>query len=176
MLLPGKESLQMILFINACVRAESRTRKLAEEVMAEMDDRVVEVRLEEMSFPKVDERFLIERERLVAEGELEADILQSARQFAQADRIVIAAPFWELSFPSILKQYLEQITVSGITFQYSEEGIPQGLCKADRLVYVTTAGGNYFPEEFGFGYVKALAQGFYGIGDVQLVKKLGLDI
>jgi FMN-dependent NADH-azoreductase len=32
------------------------------------------------------------------------------------------------------------------------------------------------PEEYGFGYVKALAQNFYGIPDVRLIKAAGLDI
>ena len=39
-----------------------------------------------------------------------------------------------------------------------------------------TAGGAYVPEEFGFGYVKTLAQSFYGIPDVKLIKATGLDI
>ena len=51
-----------------------------------------------------------------------------ARQFAEADQIVIAAPFWDLSFPAILKAYMEQITVSGITFEYIN-GRPCGRCK-----------------------------------------------
>ena len=99
-----------------------------------------------------------------------------ARHFSQAETIVIAAPFWDLSFPSLLKQYLEQINVVGITFKYSEEGVPVGLCRANRLFYVTTAGGNYVPEVFGFGYVKALAQNYYGIQDVRQIEAIGLDI
>ena len=99
-----------------------------------------------------------------------------ARQFSEAETIVIAAPFWDLSFPAGLKQYLEQINVVGITFRYSEEGIPIGLCKAGSLFYVTTAGGYYVPEEFGFGYVKALAQNYYGIQDVRQISAAGLDI
>ena len=87
---------------------------------------------------------------------------------------MIAAPYWDLSFPASLKQYFEQVNVVGITFRYTEEGIPEGLCKADRIFYVSTAGGIYVPTEFGFGYVKALAQ--YGIGDVQLIEAVGLDI
>lgn len=59
---------------------------------------------------------------------------------------------------------------------YSSEGIPIGLCKAKKLYYVMTAGGSYVPEEFGFGYIKALAQNFYGIKDVELIKATGLDI
>ena len=39
-----------------------------------------------------------------------------------------------------------------------------------------TAGGAYCPEEYGFGYIKALAEGFYGIEKVSLIKAVGLDI
>ena len=86
------------------------------------------------------------------------------------------SPFWDLSFPSLLKQYFEIINVIGITFVYSSEGIPLGRCKAKKLTYVTSAGGDYFPEEFGYGYIKALAQNFYGISDVRLISARGLDI
>ena len=64
----------------------------------------------------------------------------------------------------------------GITFEYSPQGMPITMCKANRLYYVTTAGGAFVPEEFGFGYVKALAQGFYGIEDVRQIRAVGLDI
>ncbi len=45
-----------------------------------------------------------------------------------------------------------------------------------KLTYVTTAGGTAVPEEYGFGYVRALAESFYGIPDVRLIRALGLDI
>ena len=64
----------------------------------------------------------------------------------------------------------------GITFEYSLEGVPVPRCRSDKLYYVMTAGGTFAPEEFGFGYVKALAQGYYGINDVELIKAVGLDI
>jgi FMN-dependent NADH-azoreductase len=99
-----------------------------------------------------------------------------ARQFARADEIVIAAPHWDLSFPAALKQYIEQINVTGLTFAYTPEGIPQGMCRAKRLWYVSTAGGGYVPEEFGFGYVKALAESYYGISEVKLIQANGLDL
>ena len=41
---------------------------------------------------------------------------------------------------------------------------------------MTTAGGFFAPEEYGFGYVKALAQNYYGIQDVRKIEALGLDI
>ena len=165
-----------ILFINACVRGESRTKKLAEKLLEKLNRPVEEVRLEEINFPIVDEDFLNMRDRLISEGSLDSPVFDLARQFSDAETIVIAAPYWDLSFPAVLKQYFEQVNVVGITFRYTEEGIPEGLCKADRIFYVSTAGGGYAPTEFGFGYVKALAQGYYGIGDVRLIEAVGLDI
>ena len=165
-----------ILFINACVRGESRTRRLAEKLLEKLNRLVEEVRLEDISFPVANEDFLDMRDRLISEGKLDSPVFDLARQFSEAETIVIAAPYWDLSFPAALKQYFEQVNVVGITFRYTEEGVPVGLCKADRIFYVSTAGGIYVPTEFGFGYVKALAQGYYGIADVRLIEAGGLDI
>jgi len=165
-----------VLFINACVRKESRTRTLAEKLLIKLDKPCEEICLVDSSFPTVDEDYLNKRDRLIAEGNFQNPVFDLARQFSQAAVIVIAAPFWDLSFPAMLKQYLELINVVGITFRYSEEGVPFGLCKAERLFYVTTAGGHYVPEVFGFGYIKALAQNYYGIQDVRKIEAIGLDI
>ena len=164
------------LFVNACVRKESRTRRLAEHLLEKLDQPFEEICLNGITFPVVDEEFLKERDRLIAAGDFDAPLFALARQFAEAETIVIAAPYWDLSFPAALKQYLELVNVVGVTFRYTEEGIPAGLCRAGRLYYVTTAGGDWMPEEFGFGYVKALAQGYYGIQDVRMIKTVGLDI
>ena len=165
-----------ILFINACVRTESRTRQLTEKLLLKLNRPYEEVRLHEIAFPVADEDFLNMRDRLIAERDFENPLFDLARQFSESEIIVIAAPYWDLSFPAALKQYFEQINVVGITFKYTEDGIPVGLCKARRLYYVTTAGGSYVPEEFGFGYIKALAQGFYGIQDVRKIEAAGLDL
>lgn len=98
-----------------------------------------------------------------------------ARQFAQADEIVIAAPYWDLMFPAVVRSYLEAVTVSGLTFEYGENGVPRGFCKAKRLVYVTTSGGPIF-KNFGFEYVDALAHAFYGIEKTECIKAEGLDV
>ena len=41
---------------------------------------------------------------------------------------------------------------------------------------MSTAGGTYVPDTFGFGYVKALAENYYGIQDVRKIEAVGLDI
>ena len=165
-----------ILFINACVRKNSRTKRLADKLLVKLDKPYTELKLSDIEFPKVDEEFLNTRDKLISERHFDAPMFKLASQFAQAETIVIAAPFWDLSFPSVLKQYFEQINVVGITFKYSEDGVPLGLCKANRLFFVTTAGGNHVPEEYGFGYIKALSQGFYNIADVRMIRAVGLDI
>ena len=138
----------MLLFINACVRSNSRTKRLADRVLAKKAQPITEVRLEEIDFPVADEAFLKRRDRLIENRAFDDSLFALARQFAEADEIVIAAPFWDLSFPAALKQYFEQINVPEITFCYTEEGVPQGLCKAEKLTFVTTSGGDFFPEEF----------------------------
>ena len=166
----------MILFIHACVRSDSRTRRLAGAVLEKLGGEYEELILEDVSFPVTDEEFLRRRDAVIAEERFDDPVCDLARQFAAADRIVIAAPYWDLSFPASLKQYVEHINVLGVTFIYTPEGTPKGLCKASDLYYVTTAGGAFCPEEFGFGYIKTLAESFYGIRNVKMISAYGLDI
>lgn len=166
----------MILFIDACVREDSRTERLANALLDKLGGSADRVKLEEIDFGVTDEKYLRKRDELIAKGAFDDDMFAPARQFARADTIVIAAPYWDLSFPARLKQYIEAINVLGVTFEYTPEGYPRGLCKADKLYYVMTAGGNYVPEEYGYGYIRELAGNFYGIKETELIKATGLDI
>ena len=166
----------MTLFVNSCVRKGSRTKRLAGILLGKLGGEIEEINVSDITFPTVDEEFLKKRDGLIASNKWDDPLFKYARQFAEADQIVIAAPYWDLSFPAALKQYFEQINVIGITFEYSPEGTPISKCRAEKLYYVTTAGGTFVPEDYGFGYVKALAQGFYGIQNVRLIKATGLDI
>lgn len=165
----------MVLFVNGCVREESRTLELAKAVLAKETGEIQEVCLYPDGPKGLNAETLRKRDELLKKEDISDPAFRWARQFAQADVIVIAAPYWDLLFPAKVRAYLEEITVSGITFQYNSEGIPQGMCKARRLVYVTTAGGPII-YNFGFEYVEALAKCFFGIEDVRMVKAEGLDI
>ena len=165
----------MVLFVNGCVRENSRTLELAQSVLENIADSAEEIRLYPNGPEGLNTEKLRLRDELLSGKQYDHPMFQWARQFAAADTIVIAAPFWDLAFPTKIRAYLEEITVSGITFRYGENGIPQGLCRAKKLIYVTTAGGPIF-QNFGFEYVKTLAQAFYGIAEVCLVKAEGLDI
>ena len=163
-----------VLFINACVRETSRTLVLAKDVMKDMSGEVCQVNLNLESIEPLNTESLARRDRLLQEGKLDDPMFCYAKQFAEADAIVIAAPFWDLSFPAKLKIYLEQIAVSGITFHYVN-GRPEGLCRAKHLTYVTTSGGPIF-DDFGYTYVKALAKKFYGIPKTSAVRAMNLDV
>lgn len=165
-----------ILHIDATVRSNSRTAILAEHLLNKLSGEISRVRLCETPFPAVDEAFLSVRDRACMTRDFSGDIFAPAKQFAAADLIVVAAPFWDLSFPSALKQYFEQINVTGLTFTYSDDGRTVGLCKAKKLFYVTTAGGRIYNDEYGYGYVRALAESFYGIAETVCFKAEGLDI
>lgn len=120
-----------VLLIDCCVHGEqSRTLKLAQRYLDTLEDvQVNHQKLYELDLAPLSYEETVERKR--------TDI---AKTFAQADEIVVAAPYWDLSFPSILKVYLEHVCVTGITFHYVGYET-QGLCKAKKAVYISTAGG-----------------------------------
>ncbi len=167
----------MILFVNACVRKDSRTLRIAKHLLSLFEDKnIEEVVLEDIKFPIVDEEFIELRDRLKRENKIDNKIFDLGRQFQMADYIVIAAPYWDLSFPASLKQYIEQINVLNITFKYDDKGNPEGLCNAKKLYYVSTAGGYYDNMDYSYGYIKDLCHTFYGIKDTELIFVKGLDI
>ncbi len=165
----------MVLFVNGCVRENSRTLELAKTVLEREIGDIQEICLYPDGPEGLTAGKLQLRDELLMREELDHPMFRWAKQFAEADTIVIAAPYWDLMFPAKVRAYLEEVTVTGITFQYNADGIPQGLCKATRLIYVTTAGGPII-QNFGFEYVEALARTFYGIPNIYLVKAEGLDI
>lgn len=156
------------------MRENSRTLELARYILDKLSGEICEINLERENLKPLDRKTLENRERLSAENNFSDGMFYYAKEFAAADTIVIAAPYWDLAFPALLKIYLEQITVCGITFRY-KKGVPQGMCRAKRLIYLTTAGGTIY-DNFGFEYVKALAQKLYGIGEVLFFKAENLDI
>ena len=164
-----------ILFVNVCVRECSRTLELANYVLAKLHGDIEEIKLYEQELFPIDLQKLKMRDQAKRDGDFSNSEFDMAKQFASADTIVIAAPYWDLMFPSLLKIYFENITVNGITFVYNEKGIPQGLCRANRLIYVTTSGGPVV-YNFGFEYTSSLAKAFFGINCVECVSAEGLDI
>ena len=164
----------MKLYINACPRAESRTERLARAYLAHIDD-VAELNIYAEPLMPLDRERLVHRESLIASGDWHNPMFDYAHQFADADDIIIAAPYWDLGFPAQLKTYLENIYVTGIVSAYNDHGQPCGLCRARSLTYITTAGGPYDPR-FSFDYLTAMAKEYFGIRETRLICAECLDI
>ena len=145
----------MTLYINCCVREESRTDRLARAVLHKLGGDFTELNLYEENLHPLDRETLNKRTALIEQGDYSDPMFDYAKQFANADTIIIAAPYWDLS--------------------YDENGMPVGLCKAKELTYVTTAGGPYDPT-YSYGYIESLAKNFFGIPETHLVKAELLDV
>ena len=139
-----------LLFINACVRGkDSRTLALCERLLTSIKEanqkdmafKIEEIRLSTENLIPLNYERLQRRDELLANGIYEDSMFDYANAMAQADMIVIAAPYWDMSFPASLKIFLEAASVVGITFAYAEDGTPVGLCQAQDMYYVTTSGG-----------------------------------
>ena len=70
--------------------------------------------------------------------------------------------------------YIEHICVQSVTFGYGADGRPAKLCKADRLTYITTAGGPLRKVPSVKLYWKELC-GMFGIEDLRFYCAAGLD-
>ena len=170
------------LFIDCCIRGEmSRTKRLAEAFLsayAKREDVEIE-RLTLMNEPLIPfvGDFFWQREQLLERGKRNDPRFRYAWQFREAERIVIAAPFWDLSFPALLKIYLENVNVQGITFDCDEQNGCYGICKAEKMLFLTTRGGALEgdPMDNGTKYLRDFAA-YCGIRQFSHVAADGLDL
>ena len=164
-----------LVFIDACVREkESRTRRIAEPIVEALGHRysVTAFHLPEMKMEPIDPESYKARE----EGSVPQWAADAARAIAQADRLVIAAPFWDMSFPSVLKVFFEHTSLFGITFD-SDEKTCYGLCRCQKVLYITTRGMDIHtgdPLEQGSPYLKALSR-LWGLGEVTTIAESNMD-
>ena len=126
------------------------------------------LRLEPFTVP-----MLNARDGLFQAGRFDDETYALARQFRDADGIVVGAPFWDLSFPAQLRIYLEHVSANGVTYYYDERG-PHGNCRARWLTYLTSGGDFEHAGSLGVEYWRQLC-GMYGIGQYRSVFAGGLD-
>ena len=154
--------MQKLVVIDACVRQdESRTRRIAEPVISALAEIV-----------PLDPGLLEERGR----GDVPAWALRAARDIASADRILIAAPFWDMSFPAVLKCFFEQTSLFDVTF--TDTGTTcTGLCKAPKVLYITTRGMDIptgDPREQATPYLRALGS-LWNLGELTVISAHNMD-
>ena len=153
-----------LLFVNGCISQrgeESRTLVLARSFLDAWQARHPE-------------EMLNDRDALAGIRCFDAPVYDLARQFRAADRVVVAAPFWDLTFPAALRTYIEYISANGLTYHYEADGC-HGDCRAEKLAYLTSGGDLEQPESLGVLYWKQLCA-MFGIPAFSYVFAGGLDL
>ena len=173
--------MEKLLFINACVRGPeiSRTYRLCRVFLDEYAAirpgiAPEEVDLTKELLPCYDGAAVNRREKMIDDSKTDDAIFRYANQFALADKIVVGAPYWDLSFPAVLKAYVENICVRNVTFCNTPTGVA-GLCRAEKLVYITTVGGYAGKFDLGTEYFKGICD-MLGIKQFESICAEGLDI
>lgn len=136
--------MKQILYLNCTMRKDSVTASLCQDYLKEVEKEggeITELKLSELGLSPYTASELEEKDRDVAMGQFLSEKYDLARQFAQADEIIVSAPYWDAAFPSVFKIYIEHVYVNKITFTYTKERKRKKTCKASRLIYVTTANG-----------------------------------
>ena len=175
------ENVKQILFVNACMRGpeRSRTWKLCQAFLSACRERWPDAEIRERDLTAAGLPVLTAalddlRHQRFQENPRDP-LFDPAHEVAQADLVVIGAPYWDLTFPAALKVYLEWASMLGITFRYTQEGQQVGMSRAGALVYLTTAGGPIGEQNYGFQYLQGLGR-MLGVPEARCVAAENLDV
>ena len=172
-----------LLIVDCCIsqRGEaSRTRRLLRAYVESFCRSHPDVETETvtpetlLSLQPFDPAMLDERDALASVQAWDAPVYDLARQFRAADAVVVAAPFWDLTFPAALRTYIEYISANGLTYHYEADGC-HGDCRGEKLVYLTSGGDVERPESLGVLCWKQLCD-MFGIPAFDYVFAGGLDL
>ena len=167
--------MKKLVVIDACIRGEeSRTRRIAEPVIRELAKRYEITRFDLTTMPLEPLTPRTYAERMA--GNVPEWALQAAKTLAEAERIVLAAPFWDMSVPSVVKVFFEHLSLFGITFTDNGHSCT-GMCKCEKVMYITTRGMNIptgDPREQGTTYLHALSA-LWDLGTILTVAAWNMD-
>lgn len=173
--------MKKLLFIDACVnRGISRTEQLAQALLKEMNQNgeyeIETLNLEDEDLKLFTGKESALRESLTRAGNFEGPLFTYAKQFAAADRIVVAAPYWDFSFPARMEMLSgadlrDRSDVYILLQGHSGRSVP---CRQSH--YVTTSGGSIGELNLGYEYLEKLCKVYYGIHETVCYTAEGLDI
>jgi len=95
------------------------------------------------------------------------------------DLIVIGAPMWNFSIPSVLKSWIDHVVRAGVTFSYDANGAKGHVLGKKVIVVLATGGlysqGPYAAMDFQTNYLKSLFA-FIGMTDVTFIRAEGIGM
>lgn len=167
--------MKKLLYIDACIRDEqSRTKRIATPIIEALKQKyeIQTLVINDLDLSIVKKELITKRNN----GDIDPQVMSWAESVRDADRIVIAAPFWDMSIPAALKNFLELCSVFDVTFK-SDDKTCYGNCKAEKMLYITTRGMDIDTGdvlEQGSSYLKALSW-LWGIGPLEVVSAQNMD-
>lgn len=142
-------------------------------------DEVKHIDLFKEDIPVIDKDVLTGWGKLRNGDELNQDEQQKVDRFSEileeflsADKYVFVSPMWNLSFPPVLKAYIDAVAVAGKTFKYTPEG-PVGLLTDKKALHIQARGGFYSEGpgvdlEHGDRYIKTM-MAFFGVPSYETI-------
>ncbi len=167
--------MKKLLYIDACIRDEqSRTKRIATPIVDALKQKyeVQTLVINDLDLSIVKKELVTKR----TNGDIDPQVMSWAESVRDADRIVIAAPFWDMSIPAALKNFFELCSIFDVTFK-SDDKTCYGNCKAEKMLYITTRGMDIDTGdvlEQGSSYLKALSW-LWGIGPLEVVSAQNMD-
>ncbi len=162
---------------------QSVSRRLGDEVIGRLAERHpglevvtrdLAAGMEHIDAQWVGASFTPEAERSPEQNSKLAVSDQALAELQWADTLVVTAPVYNFSVPSVLKAWVDHICRAGVSFRYTKDG-PRGLLR-NRPVYLLMASGGIpfgSPVDFASAYLKQVFR-FVGIEDVRLVGAEGV--
>jgi FMN-dependent NADH-azoreductase len=174
-----------VLELNAAARYDgSISRELVADLVAALEDRFGSVAITRRDLAKglpfIDEEWVAanftpdeerndhHRRTLAQSDELVAELQEN-------DVLVIGAPIYNFSVPSVLKAWIDMVARARLTFRYTDAG-PEGLLTGKKAYIVVPSGGVSVGSEMDFAtpYLRQ-ALAFLGITDVEFIGAQGAD-
>lgn len=149
--------MKKLIYVNSIIRKdESRTKKLIDSILDGIKGEVEikEINLNNLDLTPYNE---VSYEDKVNNGTPDV-FFNLSKEIAESDGLIIASPFWDMSFPSLLKSFLEKISLFDVVF-ISDDKKCIGIAKCPFMYYVTTRGMDIHDGdelEQGTPYLKAL--------------------
>ena len=178
-----KKTFHVLRIDSSARREDSVSRRLGDAVMERLADRHPDMQPSAVdlgvgmphidgdwvaaNFTPAEQRSRTQRSQLQRSDE-------AVQALTRADAVVLTAPVYNFSVPSVLKAWIDHVCRAGMTFRYTSDG-PQGLL-ADRPVYLAMAsGGVPFGSDVDFAstYLRQVFR-FIGIEDVRLITAAGV--
>jgi FMN-dependent NADH-azoreductase len=167
--------MEKLLFIDSCIRGElSNTRKIALPLIEKLKEKyeVTTLTINDLKLDIVQEQLIAERQK----GNVPEYVVEWANLIKSCDRLVIAAPFWDMSFPSSLKVFIELSSLFNVTFAVNDKTC-YGLCKCKKTLYITTRGMNIPTRDKLDGatpYLECLSH-LWGLGPIEVLSAYNMD-